>query len=72
LPEVVGSAGVLVDPLEAEAITEAMRKLSSGEIERATLRRLGLEQAAGFSWGTAAERVIDVYGQVMDERTRAT
>lgn len=67
LPEIVGTAGVLVDPLQEEGITDAMRRLSGGELQRETLRRRGLEQATRFSWARAAEQVLDVYRQVMDE-----
>jgi len=67
LPEIVGSAGVLVDPLREEAITGAMRQLSIGEIDREMLKRQGLEQSARFSWRQTAEQARDVYRQVIGE-----
>ena len=66
LPE-IGSAAVLVDPRGEEAITEAMRKLSIGEIDREMLKQQGLEQSARFSWRQTAERIRDVYREVMGE-----
>jgi glycosyltransferase involved in cell wall biosynthesis len=67
LPEIVGSAGVLVDPWQEEAITGAMRKLSIGEIDREMLKQQGLEQSARFSWRQTAERIHGVYREVMGE-----
>jgi glycosyltransferase involved in cell wall biosynthesis len=64
LPEIVGTAGVLVDPLQEDAITAAMRTLSADEGQRQTLRRHGLEQAASFSWRRTAEQVRDVYQEL--------
>ena len=66
LPE-IGSAAVLVDPRGEEAITGAMRKLSIGEIDREMLKQQGLEQSARFSWRQTAERIRDVYREVMGE-----
>ena len=67
LPEIVGSAGVLVDPRREEAISGAMRQLSIGEIDREMLKRQGLEQSARFSWRQTAEQARDVYRQVIGE-----
>ncbi len=61
LPEVVGAAGLLVDPLDAHAIAAAMRKLASGEVSRASLKQAGCEQARRFSWSASAARLMALY-----------
>ena len=68
LPEIVGSAGVLVDPRREEAITGAMRQLSIGEIDREMLKQQGLEQSGRFSWRQTAEQTRDVYHEVIGEK----
>ena len=60
LPEVVGDAGVLVDPLDVEAIADGMRRLVGDSDLRAGLRQKGLLRAKRFSWGETAQRTREV------------
>ena len=55
LPEVVGDAGLLVDPADPEAWTQAMAQVSRDEDLRRDLRTRGLARAASFSWTRTAE-----------------
>lgn len=55
LPEVVGDAGLLVDPGDVDALADAMRRLWLDPMLRADLARRGLDQAARFSWQRCAE-----------------
>ena len=68
MPEVVGEAGLLVDPGNPEQLTQAMLRLASepGLCER--LRQAGLEQAKKFSWETTARKTLGVFEQVMEKR----
>jgi glycosyltransferase involved in cell wall biosynthesis len=50
LPEVVGEAGLLLDPLDVEGFAAAMRRVVEEPELRAALSRLALAQAARFSW----------------------
>jgi glycosyltransferase involved in cell wall biosynthesis len=61
LPEVVGDAGLLVDPRDAQSIAAAMARLSSGEVSRERLRAAGKEQARRFSWESSARKLLDLY-----------
>ena len=61
LPEVAGEAGILVDPLDAQAIAGAMKRLASGEISREGLKRAGVEQARRFSWKESGRKLRAVY-----------
>jgi glycosyltransferase involved in cell wall biosynthesis len=68
LPEVVGEAGIRVDPLDVEAIYSGMRVLATDQTALATLRVLARARAAEFSWRGAATQVLDVYQMLVDER----
>jgi alpha-1,3-rhamnosyl/mannosyltransferase len=61
LPEVVGDAGLLFDPLQVEDIAAAIRRVMSDSTLRADLRRRSLERAAQFTWSRVAEKTIEVY-----------
>ena len=65
LPEVVGDAALLVDPLQPEDIAEAMRKVLTDPALREDLRRRGLARAQHFSWERSIKRVRDIYGEVL-------
>jgi glycosyltransferase involved in cell wall biosynthesis len=64
LPEVAGDAAVLVDPHDPHAIADGMHRVLTDERLRRELRKKGLDRARQFSWKQAAERVLDIYGQV--------
>ncbi len=60
LSEVVGDAGVLVDPLDVEAIADGIRRLVQDSGLRTALREKGLRRAKDFSWDLAAQRTQKV------------
>jgi glycosyltransferase involved in cell wall biosynthesis len=59
LPELVGEAGLLVDPLNVDNIASAMSKLSDDETLRPTLREHSLVQTAIFTWEHAAQQTLN-------------
>jgi len=65
LPEVVGDAGLLVDPLDESAILAGMQRLDADEQMRRRLKTRAAERAATFSWATAADQVLDIYARVL-------
>lgn len=61
LPEVVGGAGIYVDPYNVEDIAGSLQLVASfspGERER--MVKAGLNQATKFSWGRAAKDTLKV------------
>ena len=60
LPEVVGEAGLLVDPLDVDAIADGLKRLIVDESLRQELRRRGLARAATFTWQRAARETLAV------------
>jgi glycosyltransferase involved in cell wall biosynthesis len=59
LPELVGDAGLLVDPLNITEIAAAMDKISDDENLANTLRERGHVQAAQFTWERAAQQALN-------------
>ncbi len=60
LPEVVGDAGLLIDPTDNAALAEAMAQVCSDEGLRMRLRERGLKRAGLFSWRRCAEETLRV------------
>ncbi|CAN5653851.1 N/A [soil metagenome] len=59
-PELVGDAGILVEPGSSAAVTEAMIRLAIDSGLRARLSTAGAARARQFQWRTAAARFIGV------------
>ena len=64
LPEVVGAAGVLVDPEEIESIATGLATVLGDPDQQRRLREAGLAQAATFSWERTARETQAVYRRV--------
>ena len=60
LPEIVGSAGVLVDALDVRSIAEALSRLASDGDD---LRNAGPRRSAQFAWADAARITLEVLRQ---------
>jgi glycosyltransferase involved in cell wall biosynthesis len=67
LPEVAGDAALQVDPLDIEALAQAMRQLLDDAALRRTLVERGYAQAARFSWAACAARVLSAIESVMQQ-----
>lgn len=61
LPEVVGDAGVLVDPDDPGAWAAAIVHLLDRPDERRRLAEMGLRQAQRYSWAANATALADLY-----------
>jgi glycosyltransferase involved in cell wall biosynthesis len=68
LPEVVGDAGILVNPVSPEEIAEAILHVVNDAELRAELSQKALERAATFSWAKAARETLDVLQSVAKGR----
>ncbi len=64
LPEVVGDAGLLIDPHRPESIAEAIARILSDPTLAAELRQRGLERAKTFTWERTAEKTLILYHQI--------
>jgi glycosyltransferase involved in cell wall biosynthesis len=64
LPEVVGEAGLLVDPYDVEGIGEAMRRLLDDQLLREKLIELGRRRSRSFTWERCAAEVEATLAEV--------
>lgn len=67
IPEVVGDAGLLIDPGDSDAVADAIRRVLDDEELAAELRAKGLARAAEFSWERTARETYRVYRAVTGE-----
>ncbi|HID87276.1 MAG TPA: glycosyltransferase family 1 protein, partial [Anaerolineae bacterium] len=65
LPEVVGEAGIMVEPRDVRALAEAMERALTDTSLRAGMKAKGLEQAGRFTWEKAAQATMAVYRDVV-------
>jgi glycosyltransferase involved in cell wall biosynthesis len=65
VPEVVGDAGLLVDPTDVDALAEALRSVVGDERRREEMRRSGLARAAELTWERTARETVGVYRRVL-------
>jgi glycosyltransferase involved in cell wall biosynthesis len=68
LPEVVGDAALLIDPMNPAAIAQAMRRVLEDSELRADLIRRGCERVKAFSWERSVARTLQVYEEVLSSR----
>lgn len=65
LPEVVGDAGVRINPDDPATLAEAFRRIAQDAAWRAQLSAAGLKQAARFRWDATARITLGVYQRVV-------
>ena len=64
LPEVVGDAGLMVNPYDIEALAHAMHRVLTDSTLRKSLVECGLARARQFTWQRAAEETLAVYDRI--------
>jgi glycosyltransferase involved in cell wall biosynthesis len=67
IPEVLGDAGILVNPLNAEEMAASIKSAASDENLRSRLISRGLVRGAQFSWENVAKQTILVLEQAHRE-----
>jgi glycosyltransferase involved in cell wall biosynthesis len=66
LPEVVGNAGLMIDPLDQDAFCQTLLTIGNDSLLRSKLSQLSLDRAQKFSWLYCAEQTVQVYRTVVD------
>jgi glycosyltransferase involved in cell wall biosynthesis len=61
LPEVVGTAGILQDPRDEDALAQNLQMICNDPMLRAGLSQRAVEQAATFSWDHCAKLTFAAY-----------
>ncbi len=65
IPEIVGEAGILVDPLDEEKIASAMDELAADQQKLSMLRSSARKQASLFGWPQAAQETLSIYKSML-------
>jgi glycosyltransferase involved in cell wall biosynthesis len=66
LPDVLGDAGLLVEPDDADAMANAIERMIDDEAFAAESAAKGLVRARQFTWDLTARRTFDAYQQAID------
>jgi glycosyltransferase involved in cell wall biosynthesis len=70
LPEVVGEAGILVEPYAVDDVVSGIVRILGDSGLRETLARKGIERAALFDWRHAANAHADLYRELAEPYRR--
>ena len=68
LPELVGDAGILIVPEDAESIVAALDRVLSDDSFAETIGRRGLERSRRFQWQHTARAIHEAFQEAADER----
>jgi glycosyltransferase involved in cell wall biosynthesis len=61
IPEIAGAAALLVDPLDVDALANAITKVVTDSSLRTQLQHAATEQYNKFSWDKTAQLLINLY-----------
>jgi len=61
IPEVTGDAAYLIDPMDTQAIADAMMKFSTDENLKNEYREKGKKRIEKFDWDKTAKETLEVY-----------
>lgn len=67
MPEIIGDAGIMVNPLHIDSITNSMLRISENPGFRNSLSLLSRKQATRFNWDTSSNLLLDLYLQANQE-----
>jgi len=68
LPEVVGDAGIMIDPFDVDSLTESMHKILTDNDLKKELSKKSLERAKFFNWEKTADQTLEVYEEVLNNK----
>jgi glycosyltransferase involved in cell wall biosynthesis len=68
LPEVIGDAGVLVDPKDQSELSHGIWRLVNDSELRSQLSQKSLMRAQQFSWSKCVDKTIEVYKTAMNSK----
>lgn len=69
LPEVVGDAGLLVDPHSVFDLAQAIEKLLTDPKLADRFRANGFERVRNYSWAKMAEQTLEIYNDVLSRQS---
>lgn len=66
IPEVVGDAGILIDPYDTSNLMEALVNTLNNEPLKEQLSKAGLNRASQYSWKRTASETLDTYKKIAE------
>ena len=61
LPEIVGDAGLVVDPTKPDALTDAIARMITDDVFARSCAARGVDRSAVYSWRTSAQSLAHAY-----------
>jgi glycosyltransferase involved in cell wall biosynthesis len=68
LPEVVGDAAVLIDPLNTQELAQAIINVLTDDELKKEMSARGVDRAKLFSWDITAKKYVDVFNRVLTNK----
>lgn len=68
IPEVVGDAGLLVNPYSIDEMANAIERILTNQELAYTLSKTGLERARTFTWDRTAKQTLSIFEKIMNEK----
>lgn len=68
IPEVVGGAGIILDPVDEEKWAQAILSIVNNDDEFLHYSKLSKERAGIFSWKRTAEITLDCFNQILESQ----
>jgi glycosyltransferase involved in cell wall biosynthesis len=65
IPEILGDAGLLIDPHDVESLVAAMRRLEAEPALRGEIVERAARRVLRFSWQEAARKVAEIYREAL-------
>jgi len=68
IPEVLGDAGILLDPDDVTGWGSAIDSVLTDPTRRERMRAAGIQRAGGFTWARTARLTLDAYRRAVESR----
>lgn len=65
LPEIIGDAGILVNPNDVRKILSSIKKVKNNKKIRENMKKKGIRQAKKFSWEKNAKETLEIYKKIL-------
>jgi glycosyltransferase involved in cell wall biosynthesis len=65
LPEVIGDAGIMVDPTDDKSLSDAMYSVLTDKELWQHMSNNGLQRSKIFTWEKAAKEILEIYDEVL-------
>jgi glycosyltransferase involved in cell wall biosynthesis len=68
-PEIVGDAGIVVDPTDVKGLTFAISSILTDQELSQRLTEKGIKKASEYSWTNSAKKVIRIFNELIEDQS---